>query len=601
MRSFFTNLIKRRRSDGESRTDIKIVLLPSKLTESDDSVLPKERRLWQLFCFLHSLSKMSRVTFVLFMPLTLFWIYVTASATVEVFGIASLFRTIFVLKLLNAGFYTMLASLLFAAFFSLISITPKVESPMPDTLFLSEDGFALWEPSFLIPWDTIHYAHTKSLIYRGALRTTVLELLISKPKRGLWQQIKNLAKIDGTNRNIYYLDPESNRIPENPELDLCLRIPLELFAFDNERGTFLASLREHIPPEIYHCEIESEVSGITADGFTRLWLQDLRSEAKPDLTRVLLAGRELKESAYKITGVLGYGGFSVVYSALARQNLTELRDTNKVAIKEIVLNSGGTRASKEAIFKQVISEVDILKKLDHPNIVKYLDLFVENGKVYVVLEAVVSPNLRELIGENGSWSEEVIIRAAIECCSILEYLHNRPTPIIHRDFTPDNLILDRNSNSIKLIDFNVAEEANSQISQTIVGKQSFMAPEQWCGQFTTAGDFYQLGCTLYFLAMAEEPEALTQADPTTNRISNELRAIIRKLTERDPSNRYGNAREIARDLLNLQAKGEIKGTAEVQLLKEPDSLEESNVDTRSNSLENMSHQNSDSTVQELSR
>jgi serine/threonine protein kinase len=216
------------------------------------------------------------------------------------------------------------------------------------------------------------------------------------------------------------------------------------------------------------------------------------------------------------------------------------------------VNSGGTRSSKEAIFKNVLSEVELLKKLDHPNIVKYLDLFAENGKVYVVLEALVATNLRALITETGAWSEDLILTAGIECCSILGYLHNRPVPIIHRDFTPDNLILDVDTDTIKLIDFNVAEEANAQISETIVGKQSFMAPEQWCGQFTTSGDLYQLGCTMYFLATASEPEALTQADPQTPSVSNELREIIRKLTERDPDDRYKTSDELAQDLKALQ-------------------------------------------------
>ena len=79
-----------------------------------------------------------------------------------------------------------------------------------------------------------------------------------------------------------------------------------------------------------------------------------------------------------------------------------------------------------------------------------------------------------------------------------------------------------------------------------------MAPEQWCGQFTTSSDLYQLGCTMYFLATACEPEALTQSDPQVPSLSNELRGIIRKLTEREPNNRYGSADELAEDLEALR-------------------------------------------------
>jgi Protein kinase domain len=538
--------------DSSSTPFAKIVLLPSKLTESSDSIKRKEAITWMILCVAFVSSKFIRQFIWLFLLLGFIWLYITAAAQVEEFGISSLFRYLFVTKLVYASVFVTGISLFFGGFFSSISISPRIENPMPDTVYLCEDGFKFWAWSQLIPWEDVLYADTKELLYRGRLRTTVLELAVKKARLPLWQYLKQQLTIDGTTRAFHFLDPASNRLPESHENERCIRIPLEMFAFEHDRQTFLASLRAHIAPEIYHCEVESDASGIAADGFTRLWLQDLRSEGKSDLTRVLKVGRELKDGAYQVTGVLGYGGFSVVYSANARDKFSQLEDSTNVAIKELVVNSGGTRASKEAIFKNVLSEAELLKKLDHPNIVKYLDLFAENGKVYVVLEALVAPNLRTLVAETGGWSEDLILSAAIECCSILSYLHNRPVPIIHRDFTPDNLILDVETDVIKLIDFNVAEEANAQISETIVGKQSFMAPEQWCGQFTTSGDLYQLGCTLYFLATASEPEALTQADPQVSSLSNGLRGIIRKLTEREPNNRYSSADELAQDLKVLQ-------------------------------------------------
>ena len=413
--------------DGDSNPFAKIVLLPSKLTESSDSIQRKETAIWQLRCWAHVSARLIRMIVWFFLILGVFWLYLTVAAQIEEFGVASVFRFLFIFKLAWTSVFVTAVSLTLGSFFSLLSISPRVESPMPDTVYLGENGFAFWDPSQIIPWENVLYATTKQLLYRGRLRSTVLELSVRKTPLPFWTRLKQLLKIDGTVRTFHFLDPASNRLVENQEDERCIRVPLEMFAFEHDKQTFLASLRAHIAPEIYHCQVESDSSSIAADGFTRLWLQDLRSEGKSDLTRVLKIGRELKDGAYKVTGVLGYGGFSVVYAATARDRITQLKDASNVAIKELIINSGGTRASKEAIFKSVLSEVELLKRLDHPSIVKFLDLFAENGKVYVVLEALVAPNLRELIAETGAWTEDLILTAAVECCSILSYLHNRPS------------------------------------------------------------------------------------------------------------------------------------------------------------------------------
>ena len=96
----------------------------------------------------------------------------------------------------------------------------------------------------------------------------------------------------------------------------------------------------------------------------------------------------------------------------------------------------------------------------------------------------------------------------------MQYLHGQNPPIIHRDVTPDNLVLDR-TGSIKLIDFGAANEFIATATGTLVGKQSYIAPEQFRGHATPQSDIYALGCTLYYLATGADPEALSQSSLTS--------------------------------------------------------------------------------------
>jgi len=137
-----------------------------------------------------------------------------------------------------------------------------------------------------------------------------------------------------------------------------------------------------------------------------------------------------------------------------------------------------------------------------------------------------------------------LIDFAKQCCSVLHYLHSQRQPVIHRDFTPDNLML--SDGKLTLVDFNIAQSATSLSSKTIMGKHCFMAPEQFCGESNVSTDLYQLGTTLFFLATGTDPEPLTQCDLRAKRpdLSEEFCAVISKLTERNPAQRFQSASEV---------------------------------------------------------
>lgn len=171
----------------------------------------------------------------------------------------------------------------------------------------------------------------------------------------------------------------------------------------------------------------------------------------------------------------------------------------------------------------------------------------------MVMDLVEGANLRVYVNNVPPLKEEVLIDLALQCCSILDYLHSQAEPILHRDFTPDNLMITRGA--IKLIDFSIAQSAVTSASPTVMGKHCFMAPEQFCGESSKSTDLYQLGSTLYYLASATDPEPLMPCDLGVNRkdLSNEFLGIVRRLTDRHPSKRFTSAGDVA-NLLSRIAK-----------------------------------------------
>jgi serine/threonine-protein kinase len=97
---------------------------------------------------------------------------------------------------------------------------------------------------------------------------------------------------------------------------------------------------------------------------------------------------------------------------------------------------------------------------------------------------------------------------------VVDYIHAQDPPIIHRDLTPDNIVL-RGDDSIVVIDFGAANQFVGTATGTLVGKQAYIAPEQFRGKATPQSDIYAFGGTIYFLLTGKDPEPLSQSRPRT--------------------------------------------------------------------------------------
>ncbi len=250
------------------------------------------------------------------------------------------------------------------------------------------------------------------------------------------------------------------------------------------------------------------IPGITAapedKSFTAIWEQDLASRFGSTAFVPLEAKSQLQNGRLTVIGQVSFGGLSAIY--LCKDNLGDT-----VILKEAVIPLNADAASKAKALEMFGREARILKSLSHPNIARVLDHFVENDRHYLVLEHINGLDLRAYVKEHGPQPERLIMRWTFEIADVLKYLHSQEPPIMHRDVTPDNLVLDR-SGAIKLIDFGAANELLTTATGTLVGKQSYIAPEQFRGKAVTQSDIYALGCTLYYLATGKDPEALSQSE-----------------------------------------------------------------------------------------
>ncbi len=281
--------------------------------------------------------------------------------------------------------------------------------------------------------------------------------------------------------------------------------------------------------------------------YTAIWEEELGRRFHSTSYVPLEPGHLLRSSSIKVIRQLSFGGLSAIY-------LVQEKDKNLLVLKEAVIPSYADQNAHTKAMELFQREAVLLTKLDHPAISRVYDHFVEDGRHYLLLEYIQGHDLRLFIKHNGPQSEGVVVDWAGQISSILSYLHGRQPPIVHRDLTPDNLVL-RGNNEVCLIDFGAANEFMSTATGTLVGKQAYIAPEQFRGKAQLSSDIYSLGCTMYFLLTGKDPEPLTVSHPKDAgvAISDELDALIAACTELDTTARIRSAEEIRQRIQQIQS------------------------------------------------
>jgi tRNA A-37 threonylcarbamoyl transferase component Bud32 len=286
--------------------------------------------------------------------------------------------------------------------------------------------------------------------------------------------------------------------------------------------------------------------------FTTIWEEEMQQHFTTTNFVPLERGRGLQNGKFKISAQLTAGGLSAIY-------LADRPDKRTVVIKEAVVPPYADARTKQKAKELFDREARLLVKLNHPHIAKVFDHFVENGRDYLVIEYIPGQSLRQLITRDGPQSEDRVLEWALEIAEILDYLHTQEPPIIHRDVSPDNLLL-REDGRLYMIDFGAANEFVGTATGTLIGKQSYIAPEQFRGRALPSSDIYAFGGTLFFLLTGCEPEALSVSHPKATRsiLSAEIDELVAKCTALEAADRPADAKAL-RELV-AKTKTEPRGT-----------------------------------------
>ncbi|MBX9689518.1 MAG: serine/threonine protein kinase, partial [Candidatus Obscuribacterales bacterium] len=281
--------------------------------------------------------------------------------------------------------------------------------------------------------------------------------------------------------------------------------------------------------------------------YTQLWEEELASHFAATNFVALNPGSKLQNGKLSIAMHLSSGGLSAVY-------LAEVKGNKMLVLKESVVPAGSSEENRLKAKEMLEREAKLLMSLEHPQIARVLDHFQENNRDYITLEYIPGLTLREYIKRNGAQSEAQVRNWAKQIAEILKYLHEHDPPIIHRDLTPDNLMLTP-SGRIVLIDFGAANQFLGSATGTIVGKQFYISPEQFRGKATPASDIYSLGGTMHFLLTASDPEALSCSNPQSikSSISTQMNSLVSKATKTKEAERIQSASELLAELAGIDS------------------------------------------------
>lgn len=194
-------------------------------------------------------------------------------------------------------------------------------------------------------------------------------------------------------------------------------------------------------------------------------------------------------SNFKKLKCIGEGSFGKAWL------VQEISSKNKYVLKEIELSKLNEKQKNEAK-----KEVTVLAKMDHVNIVKYIDNFLTSNLLGIIMEYCDGGDIYQKIQSKRGihFHESTILDWFIQCCLALRHIHNKK--ILHRDIKTSNIFLTNHEKTVKLGDFGIAKVLNntSDLARTCIGTPYYLSPEI-CEHkpYNNKSDIWALGCVLY--------------------------------------------------------------------------------------------------------
>uniref|UniRef100_A0A8C0TFR2 Serine/threonine-protein kinase WNK3 n=1 Tax=Canis lupus familiaris TaxID=9615 RepID=A0A8C0TFR2_CANLF len=319
--------------------------------------------------------------------------------------------------------------------------------------------------------------------------------------------------------------------------------------------------------EVRYGQCSKATSESSKDGFKEKNEKEIEEEAEMKAVATSPSGRFLK---FDIE--LGRGAFKTVYKGLDTETWVE------VAWCE--LQDRKLTKAEQQRFKE---EAEMLKGLQHPNIVRFYDSWesILKGKKCIVLvtELMTSGTLKTYLKRFKVMKPKVLRSWCRQILKGLQFLHTRTPPIIHRDLKCDNIFITGPTGSVKIGDLGLATLMRTSFAKSVIGTPEFMAPEMYEEHYDESVDVYAFGMCMLEMATSEYPYSECQnaaqiyrkvtsgiKPASFNKVTDpEVKEIIEGCIRQNKSERLS-----IRDLLNHAFFAEDTGLR-VELAEEDDS------------------------------
>ena len=280
---------------------------------------------------------------------------------------------------------------------------------------------------------------------------------------------------------------------------------------------------------------------------------------------------------FEVGDRIGIGGMGIVYRAVYTKNGAPV--ALKVLSPEV--------SDSEALQRRFEREISILKKLQHPNIVRYYGGGRFGTQRFYAMELIAGGSLEDYLKEKVKLPWEEALEISMQVAKALEHAHE--AGIVHRDLKPANLLLTK-ERQIKLTDFGIARDTTATAltaAGKTVGTYAYMAPEQIRGKppVDKKTDLYAMGCVLFemiagetpfrsdnpgemlMMHLQEEPSRITSLVPNCPIFVEDL---IFRLLEKDPQDRPYDALALQMEIEEVRKKiGDQRSIAAETLASSP--------------------------------
>ena len=272
------------------------------------------------------------------------------------------------------------------------------------------------------------------------------------------------------------------------------------------------------------------------------------------------------DGRYEMRELIGVGGMAYVYKAY------DSVDDRTVAVK--ILRD--EFLTKDEFVRRFRNESKAIAILNHPNIVKVLDVGFGEKLQYIVMEYIDGITLKEYLDQRKDIRWKEAVHFTVQILRALQHAHDKG--IVHRDIKPQNIML-LSDGTIKVTDFGIARLTRSEMQATAVGNKAigsvhYISPEQARGEITDEKtDLYSVGIMLYEMLTGRLPfeadNAVSvaimqmQSEATAPHLINEeipegLEQITLKAMQKDTSRRYQSAAEMLSDFEEFKKNPSIK-------------------------------------------